>query len=91
MRPLRQRIAIAMNVFVAIILLAPPQGIAHAREIQFTERITAGDHTLVIKGTGVLRYLKFIEACAGALYTLPGLDPRSVLTDTPKRLEGVDG
>jgi hypothetical protein len=76
-----------MNVFMAFTLLAPLQGIAHAREIQFDERVSAGNHTLVIKGTGVLRYLMFIEAYAGALYTLPGLDPRSVLTDTPKRLE----
>ena len=62
------------------------QGVAEAREIQFDDSVDAGDHNLVIRGTGVLKYLKVIEAYAGALYTLPGLDTQNVLADTPKRL-----
>ena len=87
MKRVRQLTANIIPVLMVITVLAPLQNIAHANEIHFDDRVNAGDHNLIIKGTGVLRYLKFIEAYAGALYTLPGLDPGEILTDTPKRLE----
>ena len=46
-----------------------------------------GDQQLEIKGAGVLRYMRFIKAYAGALYVLPGMDPKGVLEDTHKRME----
>jgi hypothetical protein len=81
-----------VHIFSILTLAIPAMVVSHpgilsASEVQFTDRFEAGEHTLVKRGTGVLRYLVFIEAYAGALYTLPGLDPGDVLTDTPKRLE----
>jgi hypothetical protein len=82
----KDRIKITLILSIATILTIP-EGVALSKELRFDDRVDAGSYTLVKKGTGVLRYLRFIEAYAGALYTLPGLDPRAVLTDTPKRLE----
>lgn len=55
--------------------------------VVFDEKVIVGGQSLAIKGTGTLRYMIFVKAYAGALYTLPGLDPDAVLSDTPKRLE----
>jgi len=63
------------------------EGIAHAGELQFDDQVDVGGYTLVKKGVGVLKYLIYIEAYAGARYTPPGLDPQVILTGTPKRLE----
>ena len=57
-------------------------------ETRFRNQVTVGQWTLVKKGSGVLEYLGFIDAYAGAFYTLPDIAPNSVLTtDTPKHLE----
>ncbi|WP_372682755.1 chalcone isomerase family protein [Desulfosarcina sp.] len=56
-------------------------------DVVFEKQLMVGQQTLEIKGAGVLRYLRFIKAYAGALYTQPGLPPEAVLSDTPKRLE----
>lgn len=87
MDTLREFIKKVTPVLMIATMLTLVQGVAQAREIQFDDRVDAGEHTLTIRGTGVLRYLVVIEAYAGALYTLPGLDTQNVLADTPKRLE----
>ncbi len=55
--------------------------------VRFPKAYGVGDGALEIKGTGVLRYLGFIKVYAGALYALPNVSPKSILDDTPKRLE----
>lgn len=82
--------AIKIWVYILGMLLLPFASMASATEIKgvvFDEQVIVGDQSLAIKGSGILRYMLFIEAYAGALYTLPGLDPDAVLSDTPKRLE----
>lgn len=77
-----------LGLMVLITLWIPPAASAtEADDVYFDSQVVVGNQALAIKGAGVLRYLRFIKAYAGALYTLPGLDPAAVLSDTPKRLE----
>ncbi|HSO20117.1 MAG TPA: chalcone isomerase family protein [Desulfosarcina sp.] len=55
--------------------------------VTFDRRIAVGNVLLELMGAGVLRYMGFIKAYAGALYALPDATPRTILSDTPKRLE----
>jgi len=74
-------------VFFLTLLIVPSVGANEIAGVAFDKKVSAGKFTLELKGVGVLRYLRFIKAYAGALYTLPGLDPAAILSDTPRRLE----
>ena len=74
-------------VLLITLLIVPPAGGTEVEDVIFDKQVNVGQQALEIKGVGVLRYLRFIKAYAGALYTLPGLAPETVLSDTPKRLE----
>lgn len=77
-----------INFSAFLVLMAAFPVMASATDdVVFDKKVVIGDNVLEIRGSGVLRYMFFIEAYAGALYTLPGLEPSAVLTDTPKRLE----
>jgi len=69
------------------LLIAHPAAGTDVENVVFDKQVLVGQQALEIKGAGVLRYLRFIKAYAGALYTLPGLAPETILSDTPKRLE----
>ena len=69
------------------LLIVPAAGAIEVENVAFDKQVKVGQQALEIKGAGVLRYLRFIKAYAGALYTLPGVSPETVLSDTPKRLE----
>ena len=77
--------SIAVMLLIFVVASAPSTG--RAEETRFDDQYRLGGDVLEVKGTGILRYLGFIKAYAGALYTLPGLDAEAVLADTPKRLE----
>jgi hypothetical protein len=77
----------ATIIGVLAVLVGVPVGAAQSNAVQFSERFEIKNSTLERMGTGVLRYMGFIKAYAGALYTLPGTDPEAVLEDSPKRLE----
>jgi hypothetical protein len=77
----------AIIIGVLAVLVGVPVGATQVNEVQFKERFEVRDSTLERMGTGILRYMGFIKAYAGALYTLPGTDPETVLDDSPKRLE----
>ena len=81
---LNLRIAVA---FVMALIIVSPAGAIEVENVVFDKQVMIGQQALEIKGAGVLRYLRFIKAYAGALYTQPGLSPESILSDTPKRLE----
>lgn len=81
---LNKRIAL---VIMMTLLIVPPAGGTEVENVVFDKQVVVGKQALEIKGAGVLRYLRFIKAYAGALYTQPGLTPETVLSDTPKRLE----
>jgi len=81
---LNKRIAL---VIMMTLLIVPPAAGTEVESVVFDKQVLVGQQALEIKGAGVLRYLRFIKAYAGALYTLPGLAPETILSDTPKRLE----
>lgn len=72
---------------LSLVVLAMATVDAAGERVRFNEQVEVGSHRLEKMGSGELRYLRFIKAYAGALYTLPGTAPQAVLTDTPKRLE----
>lgn len=78
-----------MMIFILLttLLIVSSTGATEVEDVTFDKQVVVGDHELAIKGASVLRYMLFIKAYAGALYTLPDLDPDAVLSDTPKRLE----
>ncbi len=80
------RFLMPLLILMALLIVTPASA-ADPADSLFGKKVVVGNQTLEIKGTGVLRYLRFIKAYAGALYTLPGLAPETVLSDTPKRLE----
>jgi hypothetical protein len=53
----------------------------------FDESYLAGDTTLKIRGTGLLRYLGFIKAYVGAFYLDENCPIDEALTDRAKRIE----
>lgn len=77
----------AVSIIVLSLLIVPSAGGTEVDNVVFDKKVVVGQQALEIKGAGVLRYLRFIKAYAGALYTQPGLAPEAVLSDTPKRLE----
>lgn len=80
----RQQHTIAITTAMLVIFLSAPVG---ATEVRFDERVEVRSNNLERMGTGILKYMGFIKAYAGALYTLPGTDPEAILDDSPKRLE----
>ena len=74
-------------LLILTLLVAPAAGGTEVENVVFDQQVLVGGYALNIKGAGVLRYLRFIKVYAGALYTLPGLDPATILSNTPKRLE----
>ena len=74
-------------VSLMTLLIVPSAGGADVENVVFNKQVVVGQEALEIKGAGVLRYMRFIKAYAGALYTQPGISPETVLSDTPKRLE----
>lgn len=55
--------------------------------VQFEEQMQTENHVLELRGAGVLRYLMFIKAYAGALYLPQGVPVENALADVPKCLE----
>lgn len=81
----------ASLVILCLLCLALlPPATSHGRTVQgvtFADSIKAGDATLTLHNTALLRYLRFIKAYVAALYLPEGVAARRVLSDVPKRLE----
>lgn len=60
---------------------------AQIEGVRFADSYQAGDTRLVLKGTGLFRYLGFVKAYVGALYVHPDALEGDVLDDHAKRLE----
>ena len=78
---------LATFILLTTLVIVASADATEVEDVTFDKQVVVGDHKLAIKGASVLRYMLFIKAYAGALYTLPDLDPDAVLSDTPKRLE----
>lgn len=82
------KMIVMMSAFALMLYPFTADGTAtEAGSVKFASRVVLDRWTLEIRGAGVLTYLGFIDAYAGAFYTLPDIDPGEVLADTPKRLE----
>ena len=57
-----------------------------AENVKFEPRYHLEDTALHLRGVGVLRYMIFIKAYAGALYLPPEIDGDTVFGDIPRRL-----
>ena len=53
----------------------------------FEKQMQAERHVLELRGAGLLRYMAFIKAYAGALYLPEGVPVEKALADVPKCLE----
>jgi len=64
---------------------------AEIEGVKFSDRLRAGESEFHLHGTGLLRYRIIIKGYVAALYLDASFDgeatPRSVLADTPRRLE----
>jgi len=77
--------AIAALVISTTAALATPT--VEIEGVTFTRTIEAHDTQLDLQGHGLLRYMLFIKAYAGALYLPEGAASGDVLAPVPKRLE----
>lgn len=87
------RIALTL---VALASLAGTPGPARATRVppsseiegvRFEPQVEAGDHTLVLRSLGLLRYRAVFKGYVAALYAEQGVAPEDILGDVPKRLE----
>ena len=79
----------AIVAILAVSILTPVIA-ANASEIEsirFESRIQTPDTPLELKGVGLLRYLGFIKAYAGALYLEEGITVDKALSNRAKRIE----
>jgi len=64
-----------------------PAAAASIEDVEFADRVSAGDQTLVLSGLGLLRYRVIFRGYVAALYLPEGTLPAQALLDVPKRLE----
>jgi hypothetical protein len=74
-------------VALASVCLALSAGAASIEDVEFADRVRAGDRELVLSGLGLLRYRVIFRGYVAALYLGEGVAPSRVLDDVPKRLE----
>jgi hypothetical protein len=77
----------AVGLALAVLLAAAPSGAGEIENVEFDERITAGNRVLELQSLGLLRYRVFIKGYVAALYLEPGTAPADALEAVPKRLE----
>jgi hypothetical protein len=54
-------------VLLMTLMFVPPAGSTEVENVIFDRQVRVGQQELEIRGAGVLRYLRFIKAYAGAL------------------------
>ena len=84
------RAASVMSAIVCAIALLTTPARALAAEIEdvdFPDRVEAGDTTLPLFGLGLLRYKILFRGYVGGLYLPPGTPASRTLEDVPKALE----
>lgn len=62
-------------------------GVREIEGVEFVDRVTAAGTPLMLNCVGLLRYMVVIKGYVAALYLGEGVQPESVLSDVPKRLE----
>ena len=81
--------AFAFLLLPAILLVAPLSAAdtTVVGDFRFTQAVDIQDQRLTLKGAGLLRYMVFIKAYAGALYLPDSAPSDPVLSPVAKRLE----
>ena len=74
-------------VLITMLFISPQIEAAEIEGINFDERYTTADTTLVLRGTGLLRAMVFAKVYVGALYLPSDCPSKMALADVPKRLE----
>jgi hypothetical protein len=77
----------AVRLAMAVLLFAASSGAAEIENVEFDERVKAGDRVLELRSLGLLRYRVFFKGYVAALYLEPGTAREDVLEAVPKRLE----
>jgi len=81
----------AIAICVAAAFFADPVSATEIEGVRFEKNLSVGDEQLRLHGTGLLRYRVLIKGYVAALYLSDSLGgeqtPRTVLADTPRRLE----
>jgi hypothetical protein len=60
---------------------------AEIKGVVFDDSLRLGDITLPLRGTGLLKYLVFIDAYVAAFYLAEEVPSQKALGDVPRRLE----
>ena len=76
-----------MVFLIAMLFILPRIEAAEIEGVNFDDRYTAGDTSLVLRGTGLLRAMVFAKVYVGALYLPEDCPSKMALSDVPKRLE----
>ena len=75
-------------IIVSVVLMQATMGYGAVVDgIRFEKQFQFDETTLNLRGAGVLRYMIFIKAYAGAFYLPEGTSSEEALADVPKRIE----
>lgn len=79
---------LTLTVLVLVVISQPIAiGATEIADIKFNKSFQITDNDLELQGVGLLRYLGFIKAYAGALYLEDGASIDEVMDDKAKRIE----
>lgn len=82
------KIRLILIASLLVIAVASPQAYGTVVSgASFEKQVQAERHVLELRGAGLLRYMAFIKAYAGALYLPQGVPMEKALADVPKCLE----
>ena len=75
------------TVLIGLLISGSPLYGTIVSGVVFDKQLRTNQFTLDLRGAGVLRYMVFIKAYAGALYLPQGVGNDQILSDVPKSLE----
>jgi len=85
---MKAKIKLILYAVIAILIGMPGIGGSAQREsVAFDDYISVNGYRLSTRGSGILEYLGFIDAYAGALYVEEGAPAEKALDDVAKRIE----
>ena len=84
---MKKSIAVIFSLMIAITAHATTNAPVTVENVRFEPVYDQDGKQLPLRGAGLLRYMVFIKAYVGALYTPTGTASTTLLEDVPKRLE----
>ena len=87
MKTTRSKHGPIVGITIFALIMAHSAVASTGRETGFRPLIRDAGHTLLLRGTGVLRYKMLIPVYDAALYLGEGVGPAEVMADAPKRIE----